>query len=153
MPYLAMIDRLRAFLVQGQVVLVTCGYSFSDQHLNDAILQGLSGNPNAMCFGLIYGDLKTIPSETIAQARKYPNLSLLAVDGAILGTLERPWRQDEKADHPLHRKAVQFGDIENRTKAPTDQCKFLLGDFSSLGDFLAGQLAQVEEDENGDNNA
>jgi len=153
MPYLAMIDRLRAFLVQGQVVLVTCGYSFSDQHLNDAILQGLSGNPNAMCFGLIYGDLKTIPSETIAQARKYPNLSLLAVDGAILGTLERPWRQDEKADHPMHRKAVQFGDIENRTKAPTDQCKFLLGDFSSLGDFLAGQLAQVEEDENGDNNA
>ena len=39
MPYLAMQDRLRAFLGAGQSVLITCGYSFSDWHLNQAILQ------------------------------------------------------------------------------------------------------------------
>lgn len=37
MPYLAMIDRLRAFLKQPTATLVICGYSFRDQHLNEVI--------------------------------------------------------------------------------------------------------------------
>ena len=48
MPYLAMQDRLRAFLARGQAVLITCGYSFADSHLNQAIQQGLQGNPTAV---------------------------------------------------------------------------------------------------------
>ena len=53
MPYLAMLDRLRDFLARGQGVLVTCGYSFADQHLNEVILHGLRSNPTAIC-SLIY---------------------------------------------------------------------------------------------------
>jgi hypothetical protein len=53
MPYLAMMDRLRRFFAQGQSVLITCGYSFGDQHINDIILQGLSARPDAICFGLV----------------------------------------------------------------------------------------------------
>lgn len=55
MPYLAMLDRLRSFLARGQAVLVTSGYSFLDQHLNEVILHGLRSNPTAVCFGLLYG--------------------------------------------------------------------------------------------------
>jgi hypothetical protein len=35
LPYLAMIDRLRAFFRETNSVLVICGYSFGDDHLNE----------------------------------------------------------------------------------------------------------------------
>ncbi len=144
MPYLAMLDRLKSFLAQGQAVLITCGYSFSDQHLNDVILQALGGNPNAICFGLLFGDRANISQKTIPQIRSQPNFSILAVDGAILGTTERQWHSDEKIDNPFHGTAVKSGEMKNRTVAPDTCCKFLLGDFSALGDFLALQLSQFE---------
>lgn len=148
MPYFAMIDRLRAFLTQGQAVLVTCGYSFGDQHLNDVILQALNGNPNAVCFGLLFGDRSSAP-EAVLQASKNPNLSVLAVDGAVLGTVERDWRSDDKPEHPLHGLAVKTGDLKDRTAAPESRCKFLLGDFKSFGEFLAQQLSMSDSDVGG----
>ncbi len=80
MPYLAMQDRLRAFLSRGQAVLITCGYSFADLHLNQAILQGLGGNPKAVCFGLVFGDRATATS-AIAKVGFRGNLRLLGIDG------------------------------------------------------------------------
>ena len=64
MPYLAMLDRLRAFFRSGghsqgfgPPVLIVCGYSFADDHLNEVLLDGLRGNPAAQCFVLAYCDL------------------------------------------------------------------------------------------------
>lgn len=150
MPYLAMLDRLRAFLSRGQAVLVTCGYSFSDQHLNEVILQGLSSNPTAVCFGLLFGDRAKAP-EAVERARKQPNFSLLAADGAVLGTIERDWRSNEKTDHPLHGLAAKSGKMKYRSDTPDTLCKFLLGDFGALGEFLACQLAMQENDKGGNN--
>lgn len=92
MPYLAMLDRLKAFLRSGghsqgfgPPVLVVCGYSFADDHLNEVLLDGLRGNRSAQCFVLAYGsldDIKTI----VALAQKQPNLSVIAWDGAVIGT-------------------------------------------------------------------
>jgi hypothetical protein len=45
MPYLALIDRLNKFLRQNSAVLIISGYSFSDDHLNDTILNALKANP------------------------------------------------------------------------------------------------------------
>jgi hypothetical protein len=143
MPYLAMLDRLKSFLARGQAVLVTSGYSFSDQHLNETVIQGLSSNPTAICFGMLFGDRAKSP-EAVASARKQPNLSLLAADGAILGTIERDWRSDEKQEHPQHGLAAQCGEMKPRSDAPADRCKFLLGDFNVFSEVLARQLAQDE---------
>lgn len=128
-------------------MLVTCGYSFSEQHLNEVILQGLSGNSTAVCFGLLWGDRAKADD---AVKRGHANLSLLAADGAVLGTIDRDWRSDERVDHPLHVLAAQAVELKGRTEAPSDRCKFLLGDFRSFGEFLARQLAQRERSE-GDN--
>lgn len=57
MPYLAMMDRLRAFVSRKQAFLVICGYSFGDGHINEAIAEGLRGNPNATAFALQFGGL------------------------------------------------------------------------------------------------
>jgi hypothetical protein len=144
MPYLAMLDRLREFLSRGQVVLVTSGYSFADQHLNEVILHGLRSNPTAICFGLLFGN-RAGYADVISKARKTPNLSLLAADGAVLGTAERDWRTDEQTGHPLHGTSVVKEAITGKDLADTS-CKFTLGDFKRLGEFLAQQLSRTDDE-------
>ncbi len=143
MPYLAMIDRLRNFLASGQAVLITCGYSFTDCHINDVIVQGLSGNPTAVCFALLYGDLIKYPL-AVTNARSRSNLRVLAADGAVLNTIERNWDSKENDTHPLHNIAVKSGDMKPRSTASADRCKFILGDFQAFSLFLAQQLEHQE---------
>ncbi len=136
LPYLAMLDRLRDFLGRGQAILVCCGYSFADQHLNEVIMNGLRSNPTAMCFGLLYGDRAQYP-EAIRCAMRQPNLSILAADGAVLGTLNRDWNSASQDSHPLHGVAVS-----SVAEGEVERCRFGLGDFKKLGQFLAHQLNQ-----------
>lgn len=140
MPYLAMIDRLRAFLRSEQCVLLTCGYSFGDEHINTYIKQGLSGNPNAACLGMIFNDRANAP-KAVELARRHANLSLLAADGGIIGTVDHNWHSEVKDTNLAYPIAVGTDLPDWRTKAPAKQCKWLLGDFGAFGQFLAHQLS------------
>lgn len=140
MPYLAMIDRLRAFLRSEQCVLLTCGYSFGDEHINAYIKQGLSGNPNAACLGMIFNDRANVP-KAVELARRHANLSLLAADGGIIGTVDHSWHSEVKDTNLAYSIAVGTDLPDWRTKAPAKQCKWLLGDFAAFGQFLAHQLS------------
>jgi hypothetical protein len=140
MPYIAMLDRLRVFLRSDQCVLITCGYSFGDEHINAYLGQGLSGNPNAACFGMIFGDRVSVP-KAIELAKRHANLTLLAADGGVVGTVERNWASEIKDSNPAYPIAVGTVLPDWRTKAPAEQCKWLLGDFAAFGQFLAHQLS------------
>lgn len=146
MPYLAMLDRLRDFLARGQAVLVTNGYSFADQHLNEVILHGLRSNPTAICFGLLYGQRSSYP-DALDKARKHPNLSLLAADGAVLGTIDRDWRADEQTGHVLNGISVTMKAQPENSEATPSNCEFILGDFKNFGNFLAQQLSRLSDDQ------
>ena len=140
MPYYAMLDRLRVFLRSDQCILLTCGYSFGDEHINAFIGQGLSGNPNAACLGMIFNDRVDAP-KAVELAKRHANLTLLAADGGIVGTLDRDWDTEIKDTNPAYPIAVSRDLPASRTKAPADRCKWLLGDFAALGQFLAYQLS------------
>jgi hypothetical protein len=106
MPYFVMIDRLRAFLRANQkpVALFVIGYSFGDDHLNEAIVEGLAANPSAACFALQYGVLGDYPSAK-KLALENANLSVLARDAAIVRLLRRnglriPLRTWRRSDAP-----------------------------------------------------
>ncbi len=146
MPYYAMIDRLRVFLRSGQCVLLTCGYSFSDEHINAYIAQGLSGNPNAACFGMIFKDRADAP-KAVELAKRHANLSLLAADGGVIGTVECNWTSVTKDTNPAYPIAVGTDVPGWRTKAPATQCKWLLGDFANFGRFLAHQLSSRDAEQ------
>lgn len=133
MPYLAMQDRLRAFLARGQAVLLTSGYSFIDQHLNEVVLHGLRSNPTAVCFALLFGSKKDYP-EAVKKAKLHPNLSLLARDGAVLGGVESNWHDEDQPGHPLHNLSVK--------KQEEQPIEFALGDFVQFGHFLDFQLGK-----------
>jgi hypothetical protein len=140
MPYFAMLDRLREFLRSDQCLLLTCGYSFGDEHINAYIGQGLSANPNAACFGMTFNDRINAP-KAVELAKRHANLTLLATDGAVIGTVERDWDSATKDTNPAYGIAVGTNVPESRTKAPSTQCKWLLGDFAAFGQFLAHQLS------------
>jgi hypothetical protein len=143
MPYLAMLDRLRVFLRANQSVVVTCGYSFVDEHINAYLAQGLAGNPNASCLALIYGDLASAP-DAVKLARRHANLTVMAADGGVIGTVERAWCCDHKDNNPAYEIAVTRDALPGRSAAPDGQCKWLLGDFAAFGALLASQLSSRE---------
>ncbi len=160
MPYLALIDRLNKFLRQSSAVLIMSGYSFSDDHLNDTILNALRANPTAMVIALLFGDL-TKTTENIEGEEKiiktevnYPkalelaenrsNLSIWTFDEAVIGGLRAKWRptkpeydQEENIGNAVRRIQIPVKDKEGKeTEEKIIEYKFHLGDFTVMGDFL-----------------
>jgi hypothetical protein len=139
MPYLAMIDRLRAFFRDTNSVLVVSGYSFADDHLNEVLLDGLRGNRSAHCFALMYPSFKDCQPVT-SHASRHANLSVLAWDGAVIGT--RPGRY-KTVDRSSIVPGLGFDAAKPSAAASSDnsgdgQCR--LGDFHHFTLFLETQF-------------
>jgi hypothetical protein len=142
MPYLAMLDRLRAFFHSGRYgegfgppVLVTCGYSFSDQNLNEVLLDGLSGNPRAHCFALAFSGLEKC-RKAVEHASKQRNLTVLARDGAVVRGREGHYQPFSTAfgEQETWLYTVDAGAAVG--KAPTKHVRSHLGDFHYFNLFL-----------------
>ena len=135
MPYLAMFDRLRFFLKKPAAVLIICGYSFRDEHINTNILECLQGNPSTIAFALTYGDIKNYPN-AIKIAKAIPNFSLLAEDEAVIGMKQASWLEKEDSCEKSEHDAVEWIAKNNGEKEASVKAKFKLGDFIRLGNFL-----------------
>ena len=134
MPYLALMDRLRGFLGNSRTSLITLGYSFRDQHLNDVILQSLQANPLTIAFGLLYGTLSDYPEATDI-ANRLSNIVLIAEDGVISGTKQTMWKSySEKQEWELSDGFLEW--IPDSDDAAKTKPKFKLGDFRNFGSFL-----------------
>lgn len=145
MPYLAMIDRLKTYLKKTSALLITCGYSFRDQHLNEIMVQGLEGNPTAIIFALQFGELKKYP-EAIKIALTSSNLSLLAEDEAIIGMKRLPWTKKNTEDIGLESIAVNWKKEPNQE---ISMANFMLGDFKHLGNLFEDIIGRERKGENG----
>lgn len=151
MPYLALIDRLNKFLRQNSAVLILSGYSFSDDHLNDTILNALRANPTAMVIALLFGDLTTTKEEkdgeevitkttinyekALELSENRSNLSIWTFDEAVIGGLRAKWKptkSDYDAEENIGNAVKPIKDDDQKIVG----YKFHLGDFAVLGDFL-----------------
>ena len=174
MPYLALIDRLNSFLRQNSAVLIMTGYSFSDEHLNDCILNALRANPTSMVIALLYGNLTTIHEEVndsekvtkttinypraLELAESKSNLSIWTFDEAVIGGLRAIWRPskpfepEENIGDAVIAKVREVVDGEgNSTGEKTTEHEFRLGDFAVLGNFLQELIGkeQLKNEQNG----
>jgi hypothetical protein len=130
MPYLAMLDRLKAFLLSPSSLLFICGYSFADEHINDVICRSLEANPTAHVFAFVHGGLETERYKLARQcALATPNLSLLGFDKATIGRTLGAWTGDGADDLVLPPSIL----VKNG-----DQVTVRLGDFAALGALLRG---------------
>lgn len=147
MPYLAMIDRLRSFLKKPSAVLIICGYSFRDEHINTNILECLQGNPSAIAFALVYGDIKNYPN-AIKIAKTIANFSLLADDEGVIGMKQAPWFKKEASGDKSQLVAIEWVSSKVGAEEIVAQAKFKLGDFVLLGNFLEEMIgADAKEKE------
>jgi len=139
MPFLAMMDKLRNFLNASSSVLITIGYSFGDQHLNDVILQGLQGSNSSAVFGLLFEKLENYP-EAQTLASEVGNLSILARDKAVIGTTESRWKTDTNEQNNFE-YLIEEGDEESEE---SNLATINLGDFASFGDLLKQITGSME---------
>ena len=134
-----MIDRLRTFIRKPSSVLVVCGYSFRDEHLNACLVEGLTGSPRSAVFGLLYDNLADYP-EAAKLAGIAWNLSLMARDGAIIGTRKGGWDNRDPGDIGIWSGAVEL--VSGPAEGTTKVASFHLGDFARLGKFLAALIGR-----------
>lgn len=96
-PYRALIDRLARVLTRPDSVLVTSGYSFSDQHINAVLFDVLDNHPRTHVIALKKGALAA--DDTLATAGiQRPNLVVIANNAGVLGARYGLWRLSTPLD-------------------------------------------------------
>jgi hypothetical protein len=145
MPYLAMIDRLRAFLKQPTATLIICGYSFRDEHINEVIVQGLQCTQTAVAFALMF-DKASMCSQAIPLAANRPNLNVLARDGGVIAGKESIWPEnDAEAVSSDTGRWVTWMPVDPANDKVKWRAEFALGDFAVFGQFLQEVVGVVRQ--------
>jgi len=73
-PFISYLDRLRKYLLINEKVILILGYSFSDEHINDLIINGLNNNPRLSIFAFTFDDITYKKGVDILGL--YPNVSI-----------------------------------------------------------------------------
>ena len=146
MPYLVMLDRLKAFIGNDRkpAALFTIGYSFSDEHINDTIADSLQANPSAVCYALQYCKLSAY-SQIDSLVERCSNLHVLARDGAVTAGRHSYWetcsrKQIEQLDGAFRSPSSEDETSEAGSEGVDGDevaVEFHLGDFDIFGHFLA----------------
>jgi SIR2-like protein len=138
MPYLALLDRLRAYLSLRGALLVTCGYSFRDDHINAVLAEALAANATGSLIGLMHSNLDSYP-KAVMLAQRHPNMVLYAREGAVIGTRRDPWT--------LEGGAVPTGIVGIEDDGDDlGQVEVKLGSFDCFGALLTGLLGPSRPD-------
>ncbi|WP_241649236.1 SIR2 family NAD-dependent protein deacylase [Paenirhodobacter populi] len=90
-PYAALLDRLRAFLLTPDTLLISIGFSFADAHIAARLDEALAANPSSSVFAFQF---KTLEEEGPAcdLARRLPNFSVYARDQAKVNGIRGAWK-------------------------------------------------------------
>src|SRR3546814_10220462 len=126
MPYFVMIDRLRHFLRnEGRpVALIALGYSFSDEHINEIIVESLKTNPSAAAFALQYGDLADYGAAE-ALAKDNTNLSVFARDAAVVRRQKAVWMARPTTDAAALKGVFQIKTQIGRASCRERVCQYV----------------------------
>ncbi|MDI6451443.1 SIR2 family NAD-dependent protein deacylase [Anaerobaca lacustris] len=145
MPYLAMIDRLRAFLKKPTATLILCGYSFRDEHINEVIVQGLQCTQTAVAFALMF-DKASKCLHAMPLAANRPNLNVLARDGGVIGGQESAWpEKDAESVSSDAGRWVTWIPVDPTNDKAKRRAEFALGDFAVFGQFLQELVGAVRQ--------
>jgi hypothetical protein len=169
-PYTALMDRLTNFLKQPDTVLITCGYSFGDEHINERIITALNSNDSGHVIALFYDInrknnkkeyLLTEDSVLSKLAKSTKKLSVYGCRHAIIGGQFGEWelkREPDKEDTiNIDTYFDEDGSIDPNAENEhehegeeewTGKGELFLPDFSKFVSFL--QTMILEDDSLGD---
>ncbi|MBI1225166.1 MAG: SIR2 family protein [Bacteroidetes bacterium] len=124
-PFIAYFDRLKNYLLSGELLFIFTGYSFSDQHINEVIFNCLRQNNRltALVFFFQDAEVENLHKQTSA----YLNLNVFGPTKAIINGNIGEWEYISTDLKPNEKSDSYWNSAEN---------KFTLGDFNQLVNFL-----------------
>jgi len=131
-PYSALFDRLRAFLMTPDTLLIATGFSFADAHISARIDECLAANPTASVFAFQFKKLdEEIHAAEIAMRRS--NMSVYSPDRAIINGVAASWRPGNPPTRDWHsvRDSYWTNGIDGV------ESRFELGSYERLARFFA----------------
>ena len=131
-PYSALFDRLRAFLMTPDTLLIATGFSFADAHISARIDECLAANPTASVFAFQFNNLGNEPhAAEIAMRRS--NMSVYSPDQALINGVAAPWRPGNPPTRDWH--SVRDSYWSNGGEGAAG--RFELGSYDRLARFFA----------------
>ena len=134
-PFIAYFDRLKNYLLSGELFFIFTGYSFSDQHINEIIFNCLRQNNRLFCIVFFYQDSEVENLHKLTSS--YMNINVFGPTKAIVnGTLgEWEFKKDDLKDGEKDKVSLYWNES---IKA------FKLGDFNELVNFLITYSGKAE---------
>lgn len=135
-PYAALFDRLRAFLMTPDTLLIATGFSFGDAHISARVDECLSANPSASVFAFQF---KALADEGHAHeiALRRSNMSVYSPDKAVINGVAAQWQPGDPPTRdwgPI--RATYWGKNDK-----TGVAEFQLGQFDRLARFFVSSRA------------
>lgn len=96
-PYISLMDRLTNYLKQDDAILIVCGYSFGDQHINERILTALKSNASSHVYILCHGNLSKGSNIEII-SKECRRISSFGKKDAIIGCQYGKWKLKREPD-------------------------------------------------------
>lgn len=153
-PYESLMDRLTNFLRTNDSLLIICGYSFGDEHINARIESALTANSTSHVIALLYCD-NILENTNACNMAKNSKISVCGFKQAVIGTKFGEWQllsEPNKDDiHPdlyfdqdIEMPEIELKNEEKGGEIWTGKGSFKLPDFANLTQFLSKQLPENE---------
>lgn len=151
-PYESLLDRLSNFLKQDDSILITCGYSWGDEHINSRIVSALKTNSTSHVVGLIFDKFDPIAFESKVTKIGLENskLSLYGSKSAVIGCNFGAWMFKNKPSEDESSDLYFTFDQDNQNEF-TGLGEFILPDFGKLVTFLNSMVNDNEIKKLGEN--
>jgi hypothetical protein len=165
-PYESLLDRLSNFIKQDDTILITCGYSWGDEHINSRIISALKTNTTSHVIGLLYDKYDKITTESSVTKLGVENskISLYGSRSAVIGCQFGEWvlksepTKEDTVNINLHfdEDAPENPIIELNKETVggeiwTGKGEFILPDFGKLTLFLNKMISDNEIKKIGEN--
>ena len=136
-PFIAYFDRMRDYLLNGELLFIVSGYSFSDQHINEIILNCMRQNNRLFVIVFSYSDKDV--ENLYKSCASYLNLHVFGPTKAIINGELGEWNLNKDAVKPNEITSTYWDD---------EKAHLTIGDFNLLVNFLitsSGKLDSLEQ--------
>ncbi|RBA24753.1 SIR2-like domain [Herminiimonas fonticola] len=133
-PFVVYFDRLKDYLLNGELLFVFSGYSFMDQHINEIVFNCLRQNNRLCVLVFFFNDSEVVNLHSLSSS--YLNLNAFGPTKAIINGVLGDWSYAEE-DLKQKERPEMFWD--------KDAKKFILGDFKKLVNFLVANSGKLDE--------
>lgn len=158
-PYEGLLDRLSNFLKQDDTILITCGYSWGDEHINSRLISALKTNTTSHVIGLVFDKYDPIhtDSKVVKIGCDNNKISIYGSRKAVIGGKLGNWvlksepSKDDTISLNLYFDEDAYTNLEDELNSEktgdevwTGQGNFILPDFSKLSFFLNSMINENE---------